>query len=270
MAQWPARVDATRKRARIVSALVIAPPILAAIYFGSPYMEIFVLATGAIVAWEWARLCGGGQLDHYGWIAVAAVAAALLAGCLGRYVVAAALAGMGALGLAVPLVLRRSPAAAWLPGGIVYIVAAGLGLLFLRERPGDGWQTLFWLLAVVAATDTGGLIAGRTLGGPKLAPTVSPNKTWSGLAGAMLAAAIVGAVAGWLWPGHDVLMLTLASLGLALVAQAGDLLESRLKRRFGAKDSSQLIPGHGGMLDRADGVLSVALVVSLIFWWTGR
>ncbi len=123
---------------------------------------------------------------------------------------------------------------------------------------------------MVAATDTGGLIAGRTLGGPKLAPTISPNKTWSGLAGAMLAAALVGAAAGWLWPGHDVLPLALASLGLALVAQAGDLLESRLKRRFGAKDSSQLIPGHGGMLDRADGVLSVALVVSLMVWWAER
>ena len=201
---------------------------------------------------------------------VAAVAAALLAGCFGHSAVAASLAGVAALGLAVSLFLRRSPAAAWLPGGIVYIAAAGLGLLYLRERPEDGWQTVFWLLAVVAATDTGGLIAGRTLGGPKLAPAVSPNKTWSGLAGALFAAGIVGAVAGWLWPGRDILMLALASLGLALVAQAGDLLESRLKRRFGAKDSGRLIPGHGGMLDRADGVLSVVLVVSLISWWTGR
>lgn len=270
MAQSPARVDAARKWVRILSALVIAPPVLAAIYFGSPYMQIFVLATGAVVAWEWARLCGGGRLDRLGWIAVAAVVAALLAGCFGQFAVAAAIAGLGALGLAVPLVRKRSPAAAWLPAGVVYVAAAGLGLLFLRERPGDGWQTLFWLLAVVAATDTGGLIAGRTLGGPKLAPSVSPNKTWSGLAGAVLAAALAGAVAAWLWPGHDTLRLALASLGLALVAQAGDLFESRLKRRFGAKDSSQLIPGHGGMLDRADGVLSVALVVSLIFWWTGR
>jgi len=270
MAQWPARADTSQKRLRIVSAVVIAPPILAAIYFGSPYMEIFVLATGAVVAWEWARLCGSGQLDHHGWIAIGAVAAALLVGCLGSQAVAASIAGLAALGLAVPLVYRRSPAAVWLPGGILYIVAAGLGLLFLRERPGEGWQIIFWLLAVVAATDTGGLIAGRTLGGPKLAPTVSPNKTWSGLAGAVVAAGVVGAFVGWLWPGRDVFTLALASLGLALVAQAGDLLESRLKRRFGAKDSSHLIPGHGGMLDRADGVLSVVLMVSLIFWWTGR
>ena len=86
----------------------------------------------------------------------------------------------------------------------------------------------------------------------------------------MLAAGVVGGLAGSYWPGWNGLMTGFTSLGLALVAQAGDLLESRLKRRFGAKDSSQLIPGHGGLLDRVDGVLSVSLVVSLVIWWTGR
>ncbi len=270
MAPWPARVDASRRRVRIVSALVIAPPVLAAIYFGSPYMEILILAAGGVVAWEWARLCGGGRLERSGWIAVAVVVAALLAGGLGVYAAALWIAGLGALGVAGLLVRRDASAAAWLACGMVYVVAAGLGLLYLRDRPADGWQVLFWLLAVVWATDTGGYVAGRTLGGPKLAPTVSPNKTWSGLLGAMLAAALVGAVAGALWSAAGSVMLALASLGLALVAQAGDLLESRLKRRFGAKDSSHLIPGHGGLLDRVDGVLSVGLVVSLLFWWTGR
>jgi len=270
MAPWPARVDTGRKRVRIASALVIAPPVLAAIYFGSPYMEIFILAAGGVVAWEWARLCGGGRLERAGWIAVAVVVAALFAGGLGAYAAAMGVAGLGALGVTVVLIRRHASAAAWLTGGIVYVVAAGLGLLYLRDRPADGWQILFWLLAVVWATDTGGYVAGRALGGPKLAPTVSPNKTWSGLLGAMLAAALVGAVAGALWSAGSSLMLALASLGLALVAQAGDLLESRLKRRFGAKDSSHLIPGHGGLLDRVDGVLSVGLVVSLLFWWTGR
>lgn len=270
MAPWPARVDTTRKRVRVASALVIAPPVLAAIYFGSPYMEIFILAAGATVAWEWARLCGAGRLDRHGWIAIGCVAAALFAGCLGAYPVAAAIAVLGALAMALAIGPGRSPVALWLPGGIVYLAAAGLGLLYLRDRPADGWQIIFWLLAVVWATDTGGFVVGRTVGGPKLAPTVSPNKTWSGLAGAMIAAAAAGAVVGSLWPGRNSLTLALASLGLALVAQAGDLLESRLKRRFGAKDSSQLIPGHGGLLDRVDGVLSVGLVVSLVFWLTGR
>jgi phosphatidate cytidylyltransferase len=233
-------------------------------------MEIFILATGAIVAWEWARLCGGGQLTLHGWVAVGAIVGALFAGCLGHHGVAAAIAVLAALGLAGSLIPGRSPAAVWLPSGVVYLVAAGLGLLFLRDRPEDGWQIIFWLLAVVWATDTGGFLAGRTLGGPKLAPTFSPNKTWSGLAGAMLAAGVVGAAVGSFWPGRDGLMLGLTSLGLALIAQAGDLFESRLKRQFGAKDSSHLIPGHGGLLDRVDGVLSAGLAVSLIFWWTGQ
>jgi phosphatidate cytidylyltransferase len=269
MAPSPVLVDTSRKSVRIASALVIAPPVLAAIYFGPPYMEFFILVSGGIVAWEWARLCGGGRLDLPGWIAVGAVVGALLAGCFGRYGVAASIAGLGALGAAGLLLRQRSPGVAWLAGGIVYVAAAALGLLYLRDRQADGWQIIFWLLAVVWATDTGGFVVGRTLGGPKLAPDVSPNKTWAGLVGAMVAAAIVGAVAGAFWPGRDSLMMALTSLGLALVAQAGDLFESRLKRRFGAKDSSQLIPGHGGLLDRVDGVLSVGLVVSLIFWWTG-
>ncbi len=233
-------------------------------------MEILILAAGAIVAWEWVRLCGGGEVTPHGWLAIGAVLCALFAGALGAYAVALAIAGLAALALAGLLLLVRSPAALWLPSGVVYLAAAGLALLFLRDRPEDGWRIIFWLLAVVWATDTGGYVAGRTLGGPKLAPTVSPNKTWSGLAGAMLAAGVVGAAAAALWPGWDPLTLGLASLGLALVGQAGDLFESRLKRRFGAKDSSHLIPGHGGLLDRVDGVLSVGLVVSLVIWWTGR
>jgi len=270
MAPSPAHGDAANQRVRVVSALVIAPPVLAAIYFGPPYMEIVILAAGGIVAWEWASLCGGGRPGRDGWAAVGTVLAALVAGCFARYGLAAAIAGVGALGLAAVLVRRRSAAAAWLPGGIVYLTAASLGLLYLRNRPADGWQLLFWLLAVVWATDTAGYVAGRTIGGPKLAPTLSPNKTWSGLAGAVVAAGIAGAAAGALWAGRDPVMLAVASLGLALIAQAGDLFESRLKRRFGAKDSSRLIPGHGGLLDRVDGVLSVGLVVSLIIWWTGR
>lgn len=270
MAPWPARVETSRKRVRVISALILAPPVLAAIYFGTPYMEIFVLAAGAIVAWEWVRLCDGGTVAPHGWLAIAAVVGALLVGALGHYGLALAIAVAAAVGLAGLLLAQRSPLFVWLPSGVAYLSAAGLGLLYLRDRPEDGWQVVFWLLAVVWATDTGGYVAGKTLGGPKLAPTISPNKTWSGLAGAMLAAGVVGGLAGAYWPGWNGLVTGLTSLGLALVAQAGDLFESRLKRRFGAKDSSQLIPGHGGLLDRVDGVLSVGLVVSLVFWWTGR
>ena len=128
---------------------------------------------------------------------------------------------------------------------------------------------MLWLFAVVWATDIGAYAAGRTIGGPKLAPAISPNKTWSGLAGGVALAAAVGAIAAWIQGAVDVVLLAAVSGVLAVVAQGGDLLESRLKRRVGAKDSSNLIPGHGGFLDRFDGILAAALVVSGSIWLRG-
>jgi phosphatidate cytidylyltransferase len=119
---------------------------------------------------------------------------------------------------------------------------------------------------VVWLTDTGAYVTGRALGGPKLAPAISPNKTWTGFFGGLVAGALVGLVAGAFWPGHEPASMTAASVGLALAAQAGDLFESSLKRRFGVKDSSRLIPGHGGLLDRVDSLLIASLVVSLFYW----
>jgi phosphatidate cytidylyltransferase len=121
---------------------------------------------------------------------------------------------------------------------------------------------LLWVLALVWATDTGAYIAGRRIGGAKLAPRISPNKTWSGLGGGIAAAALVGAVAA-LWLGTSSVWLLLGvSAALAIVEQVGDLAESAFKRRFGVKDSSDIIPGHGGVLDRVDGLLAVIVAVA--------
>jgi phosphatidate cytidylyltransferase len=127
---------------------------------------------------------------------------------------------------------------------------------------------VIWLIAVVWATDTGAYLVGRKLGGPKLAPAISPGKTWSGLAGGVGAAALTGLVAAKLHDDGRVVTLVAASMVLALVAQVGDLFESGLKRRFGAKDSSNLIPGHGGVLDRVDGILAAVLALGGALWLT--
>jgi len=119
------------------------------------------------------------------------------------------------------------------------------------------------------ATDIGAYLVGRSLGGPKLAPAISPGKTWSGLAGGVGAAAMAGLIAALLRGQGDLGALTGASMILALVAQVGDLFESSLKRRFGAKDSSELIPGHGGVLDRVDGILAAVLALGGALWLTG-
>ncbi len=157
----------------------------------------------------------------------------------------------------------RQPARPAAPGlllaGLAYIALAYAALLALRDGPSGRLDVLF-IMVVVWAGDIGAYGAGRQLGGPRLAPGISPGKTWSGAVGGTLAAVLAGAaLAHWAWRAAAL------ALGLSLVAQAGDLLESAVKRRLGAKDSSKLIPGHGGLLDRLDGVLA-ASPVALAVW----
>lgn len=147
--------------------------------------------------------------------------------------------------------------------GVPYIALPALSLVWLRSDPASGFETILWLLCVVWATDIGAYAFGRIIGGPRLAPRFSPKKTWAGLIGGMISAAAVGAgMAAWL--GLSVMGFGLLSAGLAVVSQAGDLFESWVKRRFNVKDSSNIIPGHGGVLDRVDGVLPVAVVVAVL------
>lgn len=140
--------------------------------------------------------------------------------------------------------------------GLLYVGLPVLALVYLRERPGDGLLLTFWAMALVWACDIGAFFAGRYLKGPRLAPEISPSKTWSGLAGGVVAAAVFGAVL-WRFAGLP-LGLTLSTPLLAVLAQMGDLYESELKRRVGVKDSGNLLPGHGGLMDRLDGLVPVA------------
>ncbi len=268
MALWSAPGSRSARWLRVVSALAITPPILAAVHFGTPYVEVLIALTALVMAWEWARLCGGGRLGVSGTLLVALVLAGLACGLKAGLLAATAFVAAGGLGLALWHGRRDRKAARWLAAGAVYLPLSCLGFLELRLGSEDGRDIAYWVLAAVWATDTGAYAAGRNLGGPKLAPAISPNKTWSGLAGGVLAAGLVGVFAVLLWDGANPWanpwIVIAASSGLALVAQAGDLFESLLKRRFGVKDASQLIPGHGGLLDRVDGLLAASLVVGLV------
>lgn len=148
----------------------------------------------------------------------------------------------------------------WSAIGLVYIAVPCIAIIWLRAA--FGWQTIFWLFAVVWATDIGAYFAGLGFGGPRLAPRISPHKTWSGLAGGVVCAAAVGAATAALLGLPHLPRLAFLSALLALVAQAGDLWESMVKRRFHAKDSGTLIPGHGGLLDRLDGLMAAAPAVA--------
>jgi phosphatidate cytidylyltransferase len=152
----------------------------------------------------------------------------------------------------------------WRLVGALYIGIPCWALLSLRADPVAGRDTLFWLLAVVWAADTGAYTFGRLIGGPKLAPVISPNKTWAGLAGGIGMAAIVGVGAALLLDQAAVLTLAGLSALIGAVSQGGDLVESWVKRHFGVKDTGSIIPGHGGLLDRVDGLLTAAVGVAIL------
>ncbi len=149
----------------------------------------------------------------------------------------------------------------WLVAGFAYALLPAIALLWLRDRAPQGLEMVFWVFIVTWTTDIGAYFAGRAIGGPKLAPTISPNKTWAGLIGGMVSAAL----AGWAWTEYVMLPTALIWLApaFAAAAQGGDLFESWLKRRAGAKDSGSLLPGHGGLLDRLDGLVVVAVLTAV-------
>ena len=252
-----APAEAGTLRLRILSALVLAPLPLVAIWLGGPFLPVLTVLAAAVMAWEWSRLCGGG-LALVGVVTLAVVAAALAGIWVGG-----ALAVIGAV--AVGTVEARQPDSAplWTAAGSLWVGLPCIILLWLQSG-NAGRGTLLWVFAVVWATDIGAYAAGRQLGGPLLAPHWSPRKTWAGLLGGIVCAALVGWATAGVLGVAPVLPLVLVSAALAIVEQFGDLAESVAKRRFGVKDASSLIPGHGGLLDRLDGLLAVIPAVALL------
>ena len=147
---------------------------------------------------------------------------------------------------------------------VLYALAAIVALLWLRHQPALGRETIVWIVLCIWATDTGAYVVGRAAGGAKLAPRISPSKTWSGLVGGMAWAAVASAAVGYAFGLGETIPLAMIGAGLAVVGQIGDLLESAAKRGAGVKDSGTLIPGHGGLLDRVDGLVAVLAVVALV------
>lgn len=257
-------------RTRVVSALILAPLALVPAYFGPPVWDVLVAVMGVFMAWEWARLCGGAHLSRAGAVSMAIAPAAVAVAALGGVMPALIVVGAGVvlIGLGARVEGARNPV--WLAAGVAYVGVPCLAMACLRASPDDGLATLLWVLALVWATDTGAYLAGRGLGGPKLAPRISPNKTWSGLIGGMVAAAMTGVAASFLVEDALAWITVPVSAGLAVIEQAGDLFESAVKRHFGVKDSSHLIPGHGGVLDRVDGLLAVSVAVAALSWTVGH
>lgn len=254
-------------RLRVVSALVMAAAILAATLWGGWPFRLVWIAVAGLAAYEWVSMVGR---EH-------AIA--------GGFAVAAAGLAVGLSPLSDPALAGGSAAAAlagavatpFLRGrlglelcGVAYALAFALVVPALRAQPELGLSIVLWSFAVVWFTDIAAYFTGRRFGGPKLLPAVSPKKTWSGAIGGMLAGSIGGYAVWALSPEASRAFgpgLAIAGSAAASVAsQAGDLFESALKRRFGAKDSGSLIPGHGGFLDRLDGYWAVLVFAGLVLF----
>lgn len=240
---------------RLKSAAILAPPVFAGIYFGSPWFDILIIAAGAVMAWEWATLCSGGKFNFFGWLMEAGIAL-----CLVALYVGSPLLSLIALALVTAVVVivaaaRGHESPGRLAMGTAMIAAFCLSFIWLRGVSGSGLELVIWLVVAVWLTDAGGYFFGKTIGGPKLAPRISPNKTWAGLGGGILLATLWSMAAlSWGYD-HAIGPAVAAAVCIALLAQLGDLSVSAVKRRFGVKDASGLIPGHGGVLDRLDGML---------------
>ncbi len=256
---------------RLASAAVLGPLTLAAVWLGGPWLLALMLLAVVVMSWEWARLFGRGRFGALGALVAATGIAAIglvgfgagpgpagLAAAAGGVLVFAAAAGTGK---AEPL---------WAAIGTVWLALGAVAFLALARLPTGGRETTLWLLAAVWANDSAAYVSGRAIGGPKLAPQLSPNKTWAGFAGGVACAGVVGWLAGLVAGTAHPAALVAASLALGVAAQFGDLAESAAKRHFGVKDASRLIPGHGGLLDRVDGLLAASLVAGAVTLGTGR
>jgi phosphatidate cytidylyltransferase len=197
----------------VASALVLGPLVLAALWYGFPWIDLIAAIAAPVIVSE-----------------------------------------------CIHLTPRRPLARVF---AIVYVLAALVALLWLRHQPASGRETVLWIVMVVWATDIGAYFLGKFAGGVKLAPRISPGKTWSGLIGGMCWAAVASAAMGLAFEQGATFGLAAIGVVLAIVAQMGDLLESAAKRDAGVKDSGYLIPGHGGLLDRIDGLVAVLVVVAL-------
>lgn len=238
---------------RLLSGLALAAIALGDLWLGGYWLGGLAGLAAALMLWELHRIVTGDPR----WVApaglalgVAAAAAVLAASVSGLPAAATVIAA----GMIAAMLLTARHERVWLAAGLVWIALAMCFLSLLRDSELRGFPVVLWLVLAVIAADVGGYFVGRTVGGPKLWPAVSPGKTWSGALGGLGLAVVVGLgygqASGWSLPRTGVL-----SAGVAIASQAGDLLESAVKRRFGAKDASRLIPGHGGLLDRLDGVM---------------
>ncbi|MFC3442087.1 phosphatidate cytidylyltransferase [Sphingobium rhizovicinum] len=247
-------------RTRTIVGVALIAVALGALLSGGLLFWLLLVVAGVLMQGEWGSLTGANADQRKAAMFAVSIPLALLCPFAAGIGWPVLIAGAAAF-FFILFTSRRITLAL----GIPYICVPITALQFLRgEQPyAYGLLLAFWALGLVWATDIGAYFAGRSIGGPKLAPRISPSKTWSGLAGGVLAALVLGFLLHR-FAGLPI-QLAAASGLLAVAAQLGDLLESHMKRRAGVKDSGTLLPGHGGVMDRLDGVVAAAPLAALLY-----
>jgi phosphatidate cytidylyltransferase len=254
---------------RVASAAVLGPLVLVLAYIGGWLFFLLCAAAGAGVLWEWTKLVADGADARILIPGFAALLFALVLTGLDEPGAAAGMIIIGA-GLAAGVMAawpRRFPARnplVWGSCGILYAGIAYLGPALIRRDAAWGFVAVLFVAMTVWTTDISAYAVGRTLGGPLLWPRISPNKTWAGAVGGVLGGVAAGTSVAYASGVDKLVAVGVVAFVLSVLTQAGDLFESAVKRRFGAKDAGSLIPGHGGLMDRLDGFLLAAFVALLI------
>lgn len=253
-------------RLRIASAAALIPITFAAHWAGGAAFTALVAFAVVLMAFEWARMIEGREASPVFWALGGASVLSMIAAGAGRYEAAYAVSAAGGV-LAALLSIRGAKRPLWAGFGAAYFIAPSIALLWLRNDVENGWALTALLYSVVWAADTGGYAGGRLVGGPKLSPVVSPAKTWAGAAGGVLfGAAAAGAAAVVFLKSEPKAVYFVAGACLGLASILGDMAESGFKRLFGRKDMSGFIPGHGGVLDRLDGMIFATTAMAIVLY----
>lgn len=247
---------------RVISASFLIPLVLAVVYYGGPAFAALVAVASIIMLFEWTRMVERRDFSNVFYALVIGAAAALFAASAGAYSAAfglCALTGLAAWALAK----REGRLGFWPALSALYIIAPCIALVWLRHDVSQGRALTFILFSIVWAADTGAFILGKFIGGPKISHALSPSKTWAGIAGGIIGGGLAGfAAAIYAFGNGDTVFFALAAAGLGAVSVVGDLVESGIKRNFGLKDISGFIPGHGGALDRLDGMILATMAMT--------
>jgi len=250
---------------RVISAIVMAAVTLAVTWLGELPFRLFCAVITAAIFYEWTRMSrsrGGAGLGFLPEALAVVFVVALIAGLPALWLLLLA----AALTVIVLVAARSRGAAQWEASGMAYATLSGFSLAYLRDGDHSGLIAILFLFAVVWATDIAAYFVGRAVGGPKLAPSISPGKTQSGALGGVVGGVVAGLLLAVAAGSGNLLVLGLVALVLSIVSQIGDLFESWVKRRHGCKDSSNLIPGHGGVMDRVDGLVAASFALYVVGW----